>query len=116
VLAKNSWTPENTNAKYPRAGSNLQGIFIANDLLAIEDGSYVKIQNVSLGVNLNRDIIKFAQNLRVYVSGQNLAVWTDYLGTSPEVNSGGQSTVNLGVDTGGYPMTRIFMLGLNLTF
>ena len=115
VLATDSWTPENPNATYPRAGSNLQGIFVANDLLAIEDGSYVKIQNISLGVNLSQDIIRFAQNLRVYLSAQNLAVWTDYLGTSPEVNSGGQSTVNLGVDTGGYPMTRVFMVGLNLT-
>lgn len=115
VLATDSWTPENPNAKYPRAGSNVQGIFIANDLLAIEDGSHVKIQNISLGVNLPRDIVRFAQNLRVYVSAQNLFVWSDYLGSTPEVNSGGQSTVDLGVDTGGYPMTRVFMAGINLT-
>ncbi len=115
-LLNNSWTPENPDAKYPRAGSEASdGIFKANETLAIEDGSYVKIQNISLGVNLNRSIIKFAQNLRVYVSAQNLAVWTDYEGTSPEVNSGGQSTTNLGYETGGYPMARTIMLGVNLS-
>jgi hypothetical protein len=111
-----SWTPDNPDAKYPRAGSaSADGQFKANDLLVIEDGSFVKIQNISLGINLGRNIIRYADNLRIYFSVQNLAVFTDYTGTSPEVNAGGQSTLNLGYDTGGYPLTRTFTLGVNLS-
>lgn len=116
ALATNSWTPDNPNAKYPRAGSDASdGGFKANRILAVEDGSFVKLQNISLGVNLNQDTIKFAKNLRVYVSGQNLFYWTNYSGISPEGNSGGQSTTNLGYDTGGYPLAKTVLLGLNLT-
>ncbi len=99
-----SWTPENTDARYPRAGSDLTGGFIANDIMAIEDGSFVRLQNITLGVNLPSGFLKFARSLQLYVMGQNLITWTDYMGISPEVNSAGQSTANLGADTGGYPL------------
>jgi TonB-dependent starch-binding outer membrane protein SusC len=80
----------------------------------LEDGDYVKIDNITLGYNFklnNKKYIKFA---RVYVSGLNLYTFTKYLGVDPEVNFLGLSP---GFDgTGGYPTTKTFTGGIKISF
>ena len=81
----------------------------------LEDGDFVKIDNVTLGYTFR---FKGPKNplrtLRLYLSGHNLYTFTGYLGIDPEVNFLGLTP---GVDyTGGYPTTRSFTFGLKLGF
>lgn len=79
----------------------------------IEDASYLRIDNVTLGYNFGQ-IVKGIRSLRVYVSGNNLAVLTGYRGIDPEVSLGGLTP---GVDNKNYyPRTRAFLFGLNVSF
>lgn len=79
----------------------------------LEKGDYVKLDNVTLGYNLKIKS-KYVQNMRLYISGQNLATITKYSGVDPEVNQAG---IEAGIDGSGYfPRTRQFSLGINLDF
>lgn len=81
----------------------------------IEDGSYVRIGEVTLGFALPQSWAAVArtQTARIYVSGRNLHTFTDYSGYSPDVNSSGSSTnVSLGTDFYAYPQARTFTLGV----
>lgn len=84
----------------------------------VEDGSFVRIRNVTLGYRLPEVATgKIGiQSLRFYFSGQNLYTFTDYLGFDPEVSSQGTSQLLGGIDFGGYPLPRIFTFGLNASF
>lgn len=81
----------------------------------IEDGSYLKLRNISLGYTLN-NVCKGISSLRIYFSANNLFTITDYTGFDPEVNSFGSDPSLRGVDAGGYPQSREFTFGVNLTF
>ncbi|WP_255157870.1 hypothetical protein [Siphonobacter sp. BAB-5385] len=83
----------------------------------VEDGSYLRIQNVSIGYQLPKpwlDRIGLEQ-ARLYVSGQNLHTWTKYLNYNPEV-SNYEGPLTGGVDYGYYPLARTVTIGLNLGF
>jgi TonB-linked SusC/RagA family outer membrane protein len=79
----------------------------------IEDGSYIRLDNMTLGYNFGK-VGNFIQSLRVYQTINNLFVITKYSGIDPEVEQGGTAP---GVDSNNfYPKTRTFMFGLNATF
>ena len=78
----------------------------------IEDGSFFRLNNATLGWNIKNDT--FLDSLRIYLTGQNLFVMTDYSGYDPEINTGGGNVY--GVDWGGYPRPRTIVLGLDLSF
>lgn len=84
----------------------------------IENGNYVKIDNITLGYTLPKQLIKGINNLRVYVSGLNLITLTKYKGLDPEgVSYNGDFAFAPGIehrDT--YPTTRTFTAGLNVSF
>ncbi|MDR2840753.1 MAG: TonB-dependent receptor [Paludibacter sp.] len=85
----------------------------------IEDGSYLRIQNISIGYNFPSKWIKpiGIENLKIYANMQNLYTFTKYRGYDPEVGStyeGGNWL--MGIDNGRYPTPRIITFGLNLTF
>lgn len=97
----------------------------------LEDGSFVRLRNITLGYNFDR---KFAEklglsSLKLYATGQNLVTLTKYSGYYPEVNAFGQGTNNqsssagsgssllsLGIDRGTYPTAKTYTLGLNVQF
>lgn len=83
----------------------------------LESGSYLRLQNLSLGYTLPRTFTqKFkVEKLRVYVSGQNLFTITNYSGYNPEVNARPSANLTPGEDYGTYPLARTYMFGLNLT-
>lgn len=81
----------------------------------IEDGSFVRLKNVSLGYQLPLKT-KFIKRARVYVSGQNLLTFTNYRGYDPEVNSDFNSNTQYGVDNYAYPASRTFTVGASLSF
>ncbi|RAV98172.1 SusC/RagA family TonB-linked outer membrane protein [Pseudochryseolinea flava] len=84
----------------------------------IEDGSYLRIKNVTLGYNFNREIISKINltGLRIYASTQNLFTFTNYNGLDPEVNYSGNSLQVVGTDFFTFPQARTFTLGLNVKF
>ncbi|HEY9260949.1 TonB-dependent receptor [Chitinophaga sp.] len=83
----------------------------------IEDGSFLRINNVSLGYTLPKKWLSRVKvsNVRVYVTGNNLYVFTKYRGYDPEVSTSNSSRLTPGVDFGGYPRTRSFVAGLNIS-
>lgn len=83
----------------------------------IEDGSFVRLDNISLGYNFNLPEL-YISNARIFVSAQNLFTITNYSGTDPEVNSEISRTgvAPLGVDYLSYPKARTFSMGINVSF
>ena len=84
----------------------------------VEDGSYVRLRNVTLGYTVPTDNFfgSKIQKLRFYVTGTNLFTITDYLGYNPEVSSITTNSLTPGEDYGAFPLTKSFTLGINLKF
>ena len=82
----------------------------------IEDGSYLRFKNVTLGYTLNEEILRktFFTSIRVYASAQNLFTFTKYTGLDPEVNYRGDDNSVIGTDFFTYPQAQTFTLGINL--
>ncbi len=116
------WHGEGTSNKLPRlsSGSNANWQEISD--IYIENGDYVKIQNVTLGYDFKKLFTKipFGQ-VRLYVTAQNLYTFTKYsgqdpeIGYSPTVNNELQSWVS-GIDLGFYPSPRTILMGVNIKF
>lgn len=106
---------QNANAKYPLI-SEKQTINISDRF--IENGSYLRLKNISLGYSLpvqKWSIGKWVKGINVYVSAQNLFTITGYSGTDPEVSANG-SDVSAGWDFLQYPSVRTYTFGMKLKF
>ncbi|MCC5920858.1 MAG: TonB-dependent receptor [Cyclobacteriaceae bacterium] len=108
------WRGEGTSNTQPRpteGGYNWQ----PSDRF-VQDGSYLRLRNLTLGYTLRQSTTERMRmkNARVYVSGTNLLTLTSFSGFSPEFAS--ESVLANGLDLGGYPVTAIYSVGLNLTF
>lgn len=84
----------------------------------IEDGSYLRLKNLSLGYTFPQALLKKYQieNLRLYINIQNLFTWTKYSGYDPEIGAYNQNVLLRGIDYARYPSQRIYTLGLNFMF
>ena len=84
---------------------------------AVEDASYLKISNVTLGYTFPRKWMEKIglQTLRLYVTGNNLYTFTKYTGFDPEVSTFA-SGLTPGVDFGAYPRSRSVVFGVNVSF
>ncbi|MCX8210435.1 MAG: TonB-dependent receptor [Lewinella sp.] len=112
----NSWTPENPNTSVPiyETASNFSTSQQSTSYY-VEDGSYLRMQNITLGYTLDDDALNgMFNNLRVAVSATNLFTFTGYEGLDPAV--GGSADTDFGVDVGNYPVTRGFNFNLSLDF
>ena len=81
----------------------------------LEDGSYLRLQNLSLGYTFPDRWTRKAgiSKLRIYVQGTNLFTWTDYSGYNPEVNKRSTDALRPGEDYCSYPLSRTFSVGVN---
>ena len=81
----------------------------------VEDGSYLRLQNLSLGYTFPDKWTRKAgiSKLRVYVQGSNLFTWTDYSGYNPEVSNHASDALRPGEDYCSYPLARTFSVGIN---
>lgn len=109
----NRWTPTNTNTSVPRARVTVDPLLLQSDWL-IEDGSYMRVKTMTLGYTFGN--VRFMNSLRLYVTGQNLFTITNYSGFDPEVNSQGNSNLQLGVDYNAYPSAKAVLFGVNISF
>ncbi|WP_443946800.1 SusC/RagA family TonB-linked outer membrane protein [Pedobacter sp. AW1-32] len=106
-----AWSPENPNGKVPIIStSDANGNFNASDFY-VENGSYLRIRNVTLGYSLPNALTKKLKTgaVRVYATGNNLFTITKYSGFDPEIGMD-----NNGLDVGRYPQARSFILGLSV--
>ncbi|HET7733985.1 MAG TPA: TonB-dependent receptor [Paludibacter sp.] len=111
----NRWTATNTNTDMHKAIEN-PAVTISDRF--VEDGSYLRLKNISLGYTFPKKLISKVKikAARVYVSGSNLLTWTNYTGYDPEVNTNGQNSISSGMDRGAYPTAKTVLGGVSITF
>lgn len=122
-----TWQTDVQNVRVANAGTKTPRPTIAdpndNDRLSdryVEDGSYVRIKNITLGYTFPKKLLEKAkiENVRVYCNIQNLYTFTKYMGYDPEVGASTQDSSGLtfGVDNGRYPSPMTCSFGVNITF
>ena len=110
IAALDSWTGPGTSNTRPRLTMNENGSGLISSLF-VEDASYFRIKNVELGYSFGKMVKKTKlgiDDIRIYVSGQNLYTSTDYSGLDPE-------SIDQ-IDMGTYPQSRAFLFGVNVKF
>lgn len=97
----------------PKANFNIK-----NSSYFVEDGSYLRVKDISLSYNFRGGILKKwgVSRLQPYFTATNLITWTSYSGMDPEVNQWGNSGAVQGIDWGTYPHSKSFVFGLNVEF
>ncbi len=105
------WTGEGTSNTVPTLGDSKN--WVCSDMY-IQDGSYLRLKNITLGYTLPRYLTNRigVSRLRIYGRAENLFTWTKYWGFDPEIGSGSTS---MGVDYGVYPQARTFTIGVNVS-
>ena len=111
---KNHWSENNQNSDIPRINANGTNVYSSR---VVEDGSYLRMQSLSVGYTFPRSILRrmHFDTMRVYLSGENLFTLTKYSGPDPEVSTR-NSVLTPGFDWSAYPRSRGCTLGLSFTF
>ena len=109
------WTGPGTSNTSPRVTTGANSNTLFSDYY-VEDGSFVRLQNVQLGYTFSESVFKNSKisKLRLYVSASNLVTLTKYRGYDPTASSG--APIGGGIDQGFYPSPKTFLLGANLKF
>lgn len=124
-MTVNNWFDDIDNVRVANEGTNVPRA-IQNDpnqntrisSRYIEDGSYLRIKNISLAYNFSGKFLKSTHlsSLKIYANVQNVFTWTNYKGFDPEVGVSTASPGVYGLDNGRYPSPQVYTLGLNLSF
>jgi TonB-linked SusC/RagA family outer membrane protein len=113
--ALSRWTPENhSTTNYRIFGDDPNKNMSNPSSWYIEDGSFFRVKNIELGFTLPKTVAgKIGlEKFRLYVSGQNIFTFTNYTGFDPEFGIG--SATSAGVDSGSYPQSRVYLLGVQI--
>jgi len=112
----NRWRGEGTSNYYPAPRAT--GVIFSNRFsdFFIEDGSFVRLKNLTLAYQVPLKKSLFVKNAKVFVSATNLFTLANYKGYDPEVSSQGNSALNAGVDIGVIPQYKTYSAGVNLIF
>ncbi len=121
-----SWSPDNTDATIPKVSLDDRNGNRRPSTRFLEDGSYMRLRNATLGYNFNGLLknTKVASRLRLYLSVQNALTFTSYPGLDPEIQANTNDTqgfnissdLAVGIDWGTVPSPRTFIAGVNLDF
>jgi hypothetical protein len=109
------YTSNNTNGKLPRfTNTNVNNVYMSDRY--VENGSFLRIQNIAVGYRLPASILGKAKisNARIYISVQNVHTFTNYSGYDPEVGMFNNNIRLMNVDAGHYPNPRTFTIGANI--
>lgn len=111
----NRWTTENPSNTYGDFG-DLNKTATLSSSYFVEDASYLRLKNVSIGYRFSDDLMKKigVGSARIYVNGSNLHTWTKYTGYDPEIQS--ENALLAGFDRISYPRARVYTIGLNVGF
>ncbi len=120
-LVNRYWTGEGSTNSFPRYSSGSHNNFKCNSYnsdIFIQNADYLKIRNLTLGFDFKQVFKKIPfQQLRIFVTGQNLFTITGYDGMDPEVGTGsGVDSWSSGIDTGFYPSPKVYMAGVSIKF
>ncbi|MDF9800881.1 TonB-linked SusC/RagA family outer membrane protein [Catalinimonas alkaloidigena] len=120
-IVNNAWTPNNTDTNIPRPTSVDPGVNRRESEFYVEDGSYFRLRNASLGYTLPTLLIENIglSKARVYMNVENAFVIDNYSGYFPEIGrntSRGNNLFNRGVDENTYPIPRTLILGVQVSF
>ena len=109
----NRWKIPGQITDVPKANFKL-----LNSTYFVEDGSYLRLKDVSLSYNVKGKLLKKwgITRLQPYFTATNLLTWTNYSGMDPEVNQWGNSGTVQGIDWGTYPHCRSYVFGINVEF
>jgi len=114
AAAANYWTSSNTGSTWANPGSKNKSWVESTQFL--QDGSYVRLKNVSFSYTLSKSLLKFV-SAKIYVSAQNIATITKYKGFDPEATTTSTgSDVDAGIDLGAYPSPKTITVGVQLKF
>jgi len=112
------WTGAGTSDKWPRltTGTNINYQNVSD--IFLENGNYVKIQNITLGYDFKRLLPHFSavSQVRLYVTAENWFTLTGYSGMDPEIGFGNSKSWVSGIDLGYYPSPKTLLVGVNLSF
>lgn len=100
------WTPENPGASLPRADKNSNSTAFSDRW--VEDGSYLRIRDLTLGYTIPRKLLRGVASINVFVSFENLYTFTKYSGNDPSIGGG--------IDYNLYPTSRKYSLGVSMKF
>lgn len=116
-LVGNWFSPDNKGAKYAEPSVSPADKLYESSNYMIEDGSYLRISNITFGYSLPQKILKRCgiEKTRFYFTAHNPFTFTNYSGYNPEVSSS-KDPLCPGIDYGGYPVTKSYVIGVNLTF
>jgi TonB-linked SusC/RagA family outer membrane protein len=112
----NAWRPDAQSNTYPRVGYSRESGSPAITDRIIENGSFLRISNITLGYDIPVEKTNVFSRANVYVTGMNLFTFTDYSGYNPEITNFLNNGNIVGVDWNGFPNAQTIMLGLNLKF
>lgn len=107
------WTSGNDDARFANPASSTGKNFIESTQF-LQDGSYVKVKNLALAYNLNRNVVKIA-DLKLTLSAQNLLTFTKYKGYDPE-SSTSSNDIDGAIDVGSYPNARTVTFSIQANF
>jgi TonB-dependent starch-binding outer membrane protein SusC len=110
----NRWTPTNTNTMIPRANATRSVTRMFSTL--VEDGSFARLQTLTLSYDVPSSLVPGSSRARLYLTGQNVWLVSDYSGFDPEVNRFGGAAASRGVDNSSIPRPRVWNVGVNLNF
>jgi TonB-linked SusC/RagA family outer membrane protein len=112
-----AWSETNNDSPIPayRGGAKNHDNYKGYTDLWLEDGTYLRLKNITLGYSFSQSLLKKIgiAKTRIYVTAQNPITITNYTGYDPEV---GGSIKSRGLDKGNYPVTSLYVVGLNLNF
>jgi TonB-dependent starch-binding outer membrane protein SusC len=116
VLAR--WKRPGMETTIPRASSEGDTQNVLTSSRFVEDGSYLRVKNITFNYQFDASLIKPLQlsAANVYITATNPFTMTNYRGYDPEVNFGGNSGTVLGIDYGTYPQSKSVIAGINITF
>jgi TonB-linked SusC/RagA family outer membrane protein len=118
AIVNNRWDPEHPENTLTSFNSGASGNFNSAAYSSyIEDGSYLRLRNITLGYKLSKKVTKTmgVQSFRFYAAVDNVFVWTKYSGWDPDV-SVGNNQLTPGLDSDSYPRDRTFRIGLSTKF
>ena len=117
-IVDDRWSPENPNGTFTAFSAGNSGdVGSAAYDLYLEDGSYFRIGNITMGYTFPKEVMKKIgiKHLRLYVSLDNVHIWTKYSGWDPDV-SVGNNQLTPGLDVDSYPRSRTFRTGIVARF
>ncbi|PVD53283.1 TonB-dependent receptor [Terrimonas sp.] len=112
-----AWSPTNKDSNIPSPYANRAAFEMNSNSYYVQDGSFFRMRNLQIGYTFGEKVLgNYIKSLRAYVSATNLFTITKYSGMDPEVSQLSSTFSAPGVDSGIYPVSRQYLVGLSVTF